>query len=411
MYTASATWQKGKIATLLPGIWSMAKKFFVPRANIVKGERWLIDYLVIDPETGKQSRHRNEFGLNDVPLPIREEVANCLIKCVEKVLRGVARIPIGAPPVQAEPAMTLHDAVEFSLKLKMSGPRENTHKNYKSIGRYLVEWMTTRSYTRMLVTEFGKRHARAFMDWYITRKPLRGVTINNRVTHLRALWYELINREICPENPWTSIKPVREEEKKRRPFNPEERRVVAAEVERRDYWLFRGLLLQYYCYIRPEELRRLKFRAFDLGRGVVKVESFEAKKWKARWATIPRSVLHYFVDGRFDRVPANYFVFGMTGTRGLYRLGPASKAASKSVAYRRHQKILKELKAAGRLSNIDGLTWYSWKDTGITEHARKTSPLATRDQAGHEDFDMTLTYYHQEQVNAEYQKLGNDLFL
>lgn len=388
----------------------MAKKIFVPRAHVVKGEKWLIDYLVHDPETGKESRHRNEFGLNEVPLDIREHVANCLIRCVEKVLRGVARAPIGAPLAPAEPAVTLQEAIELALKLKTSGPRENSHKNYKSIGRFLVEWMTARSYLRMPVQEFGRRHARAFMDWYITRKPLRGVTINNRVTHLRALWYELIGREICPENPWTFIKPVREEEKKRRPFSPEERRVVAAEVEQRDYWLFRGLLLQYYCYIRPEELRRLKFRAFDLGRGVVKVESFEAKKWKARWATIPRSVMPYFVDGKFDQVPANYFVFGMTGSRGKYQLEPSTKAASKSVAYRRHQKILKALKVAGKLGNIEGLTWYSWKDTGITEHARKTSPLSTRDQAGHEDFDMTLTYYQREQVNTEYQAMENDLF-
>ena len=389
----------------------MAKKIFVPRAHVVKGERWLIDYVEMDPATGKESRHRNEFGLNEVPLEIREHVGRCLIKCVEKVLRGVARSPIGAPATRDEPGMAMHEAVEFALKLKTAGPRENTHKNYKTICLYLLEWLKARSYTRMPVAEFGKRHARAFFDWYITRKPLRGVTINNRLTHLRALWSELVDRDLCPENPWKSIKPVREEEKKRRPFNPDERRLVAAEIERADYWLFRGVLLQYYCYIRPEELRRLKFRAFDFERGLVKVESFEAKKWKARWATIPRSILHYFVDGRFERNLVSHFVFGVTGDRrGGYQLGPSMRPASKSVAYRRHQKILKRLKDTGRLGNIDGLTWYSWKDTGITEHARKTSPLATRDQAGHEDFDMTLTYYQREAINREYLDLPNDLY-
>lgn len=389
----------------------MAKKIFVPRAHVVKGERWLIDYVEMDPATGKESRHRNEFGLNEVPLEIREHVGRCLIKCVEKVLRSVARSPIGAPATRDEPGMAMQEAVEFALKLKTAGPRENTHKNYKTICLYLVEWLKARSYTRMPVAEFGKRHARAFFDWYITRKPLRGVTINNRLTHLRALWSELVDRDLCPENPWKSIKPVREEEKKRRPFNPDERRLVAAEIERADYWLFRGVLLQYYCYIRPEELRRLKFRAFDFERGLVKVESFEAKKWKARWATIPRSILHYFVDGRFEQNLVSHFVFGVTGDRrGGYELGPSMRPASKSVAYRRHQKLLKRLKTAGRMGNIDGLTWYSWKDTGITEHARKTSPLATRDQAGHEDFDMTLTYYQREVINQEYAGLTNDIF-
>lgn len=134
-------------------------------------------------------------------------------------------------------------------------------------------------------------------------------------------------------------------------------------------------------------------------------------KWKTRWATIPRSVLKYFVDGTFETYPANYFVFGVAGNRvDGYRLQPGTVAASKSVAYRRHKKILQKLKAAGRLQYLEGLTCYSWKDTGISAHAGRTSPLATRDQAGHQDFDMTLTYYRQEAINAEYRGLENDLF-
>ena len=186
---------------------------------------------------------------------------------------------------------------------------------------------------------------------------------------------------------------------------------MAREVEQRDYWLFRGLLLQYYCYIRPEELRRLKFRAFDFSKGLVKIESFEAKKWKTRWATIPRSVMQYFVDGKFETYPASHYVFGVAGNRVEgYRLEPGTVAASKSVAYRRHKKILQSLKAAGQLQSLEGLTWYSWKDTGISVHARHTSPLATRDQAEHQDFDMTLTYYQAEQLNTEYAGMPNDLF-
>lgn len=388
----------------------MAKKIFVPRAHIVKGLRWRIDYTTLDPATGIERRHRNEFGLNAVPLNIRDQVAECLLKCVEKVLRGIATEPAPVASIGAE-SMPTAEAVEFALKIKTAGPRENTHKNYRTIARYLLEWLQARSYARLPVAEFGKRQARAFFDWYVTRKPLRGVTVNNRLTHLRALWSELVDRDFCAENPWKHIRPVRQEEKLRRPFTPAERVVVAREVERADYWLFRGLLLQYYCYIRPEELRRLKFRAFDFARCLVKIESFEAKKWKTRWATIPRSVMPYFLDGIFEKFPANYYVFGVAGTHADgYRLAPGTVPASKSVAYRRHKKILQSLKAAGRIQSLEGLTWYSWKDTGISAHAPQTSPLATRDQAGHQDFDMTLTYYQQEQINAEYSGLENDLF-
>jgi len=56
------------------------------------------------------------------------------------------------------------------------------------------------------------------------------------------------------------------------------------------------------------------------------------------------------------------------------------------------------------------LTWYGWKYTGISAHAPKTSPVATRDQAGHTDFDTTLIYYTPDPVNQEYRALPDDLF-
>lgn len=391
----------------------MAKKIFVPRVSIRKGERWAVDYEVFDPNTGEKARHRNEFGLNDVPEQFREYVADCLVNCVEKVLRTIVK-PAPVAPVANEIATQeqtgIMEAVALAVQVKCSGSRTNTHKNYLSIGKFLATWLALRSYNRMPAGEFSKRHARAFFDWYMTRKKLRGITLNNRITHLRALWYVLIDREICTTNPWLSIRPFREEEKYRRAFTPEERRIVAAEVMATDYWLFRALLLQYYCFIRPEELRRMKFRAFDFARGVVKVDSTEAKKWKTRWATIPRSVMPYFLDGVFDQQPANFHVFGIRGNRSRgYSLGASPNPASKSVAYRMHKRIIDRLRASGKLADTFGLTWYSWKDTGITDHTGKTSPLSTRDQAGHEHFDQTLAYYQQASVNQEYAGLKNDL--
>jgi len=79
--------------------------------------------------------------------------------------------------------------------------------------------------------------------------------------------------------------------------------------------------------------------------------------------------------------------------------------------YKRHARILKRLHDAGALpGDIAGLTWYSWKDTGISLHAAKTSPLSTRDQAGHIDFAVTSIYYHAPEQNPEYRNLENDLF-
>lgn len=70
---------------------------------------------------------------------------------------------------------------------------------------------------------------------------------------------------------------------------------------------------------------------------------------------------------------------------------------------------MERLKKMGKLHDIDGLQWYSWKDTGITENVRKTSPLATKDQAGHADLSMTGKYYHPEPIVEEYRQLKFEL--
>lgn len=379
----------------------MAKKTFLHSARVVKGARWYIDFQRFDPETGESKRSRKDFDLNDIAdIAVRTAVADILCRHLEYFA------PVATGPVKEEKRETVAEALALALAVKLKTPRKNTHRGYKSITGTFSEWLKARHYAELQVDAFTVKHAQAFFDYLVQRKAYRGRTLNNYLLHLRALWSELVSREIAPKNVFQSVKPARQEEKLRRPFTDEERRVVAAYIRDNDYWLFRALLLQYYCFIRPVEIARLRFKSFDLAKGTVKVESFEAKTWKTRYATIPKDVLRYFVDGTFEVQPANYYMLGSIDGKTV---GPAPKPAHENRAYRRHANALKKLKASGALKDITGLTWYSWKDTGITAHARHTSPLSTRDQAGHTDFDVTLIYYHNNTVNQEYLNLPDNL--
>lgn len=385
------------------------KKTYLTRARLVKGRRWTIDFTCFDAETGAETRSRQDFDLNDIEdLRVREEVAARIVRNIE-----VFAVPKAqkAPAVPIADATTVKDAVELALSLKRRLPRRNSIKKYETIARALLEWCRKMHYMALPVAEFGRKQARAYWDCLTTSRKYRGRTLNNYLTTLRAMWAEMTERDMVPENPWTRIKPVRNEEKLRRPFTDEERRIVAQHIEATDYWLFRGVLLQFFCYVRPVELCRLRFRDFDLGRGLVTVREDAAKGWRKVVKTIPASVLHYFRDGRFDKVPGNYYLFGRVGEGARAKMEPSPRQIDENRPYKRHQRILQRLKAAGQLTgDIAGLTWYSWKDTGISMHTRKTSPVATKDQAGHTDLSITSIYYHSEEMNEEYRDLANDLF-
>lgn len=384
----------------------MAKKNIVARARLVKGSRWYIDFTRIDLETGAETRHRQDFDLNDIDdLRVREEVGQRLVRYIE----AFAQEKKPAPAIRPD-EMTVRQAVEYVAGIKATLPRKNSRKTYAAISKKLLAWCARLHYAGVPVSEFGKKHCRAFWDALLACGQYRGRSLNNYLVCLRTMWNELADRELVQENPWAKIKPERVGEKVRRPFTDQERRVVAEEIERTDYWMFRGVLLQFFCYIRPAELLRLRFKNFDLGAGTVTVESSEAKTWKKRVVTIPKSVLPYFTDGTFDRQPANYYLFGRKEIkRGLYSLEPATVQMSECRMYKRHRRVLDRLKEQGKLSDITGLHWYSWKDTGISMHTRKTSPVATKDQAGHADLSITSVYYHADPLNVEYRGLENDL--
>ena len=388
-----------------------ARKTFVARARLVKGPRWYIDYTRFDSEMGVETRHRQDFDLNDIEdLAVREQVAARLVANIDLFAKPV--LPKKPTFAEKTDTHTVRQAVGWVTALKMALPRKNSRKTYSAISKKLLAWCKRLGYENIPILEFGKKHSRAFWDAQVSSGQYRGRSLNNHLMALRTLWNEMQAREMVTENPWTKIKPERVGEKSRRPFTDEERRIVAAHIEATDYWMFRGVLLQFFCYIRPVEMLRMRFKNFDLGRGVVTVESADAKSWRRRVVTIPQSILHYFRDGVFDKQPGNYFLFGRKEVGPhTWLLQPATVAVSECRMDKRHRRVLERLKADGRLTgDITGLSWYSWKDTGISLHTRKTSPVATKDQAGHADLSITSVYYHVEEMNAEYRAIENDLF-
>lgn len=383
----------------------MAKKIFV-RARVVKGRRWTIEYFVFNPSTGEQTRHRKEFNLNSIEkIEVREEVAKILCDHLEEFCGPV--IQEDAPKTKP---ISVQNAVLAALEEKLKLPRKNSHRTYKTVVRSFLQWATDQQLLNLPAVEFTRKHARLYWDFLTSRKKYRAATQANYKVHLCGLWSEAESRETVKENPWKGIKLRNLEEKLRRPFTEAEMRTVATVAMQTDYWLFRAILLQYFCFIRPVEIARLKFCDFDLARGVVVISAANAKKWRRRVATIPKSVLPFFVDGRFDKYPGNYYVLGKFDQgRQNYTLEPCTVPIGDDRMYKRHKKLLERLNEDGHLGDITGLTYYSWKDTGITRHAKKTAVTATKEQAGHTNLAVTSRYYHGEVINYDYQGLPLDL--
>lgn len=380
----------------------MTKKTFLP-ARLVEGARWYIVYYQIDPGTGQRVRFREKAGLNRIPnLADRRKAAQLLIKEIN------SKLPSGWPfglPDPAGEVVSLRDAVQQALAVKLRSDRKNTHRSYRSITKTFITYAQAKGWDHGAVGDFDTRLAKSFLRDVQIERSLSARTYNNYLIHLKAIWYEMREEEIyMGDNPWVQMRKLTPGDKQRRTFTEEERRTVASYIYRCDPRLFLAVLLMYYCLIRPVELRRMRYKMIDPVRGCIILPGAITKSRKRRVVTIPRACLHFFREADLLRQPANYYIFG----EGL-EPHPTIQC-SPNAMNKRHRRHLLALKKQGKLPDITGLTLYSWKDTGVTDMSRTVSLPAVQGQAGHAKPETTMLYYQPDEINPEVRGWSGDIF-
>lgn len=382
----------------------MRKKIFAsfdPPRLVKASDRWYISFYAIDA-SGQRRHFRPTFNLNRITdLRVRQARADELCKKINAWLSSGRSVDaFDERLIHAEnedgAGMDLQQALKIALDIKCRSDRSDSQKTYRSHVGILMQYLQQNGMEKMFAANFGRVEAVAFLDYRLEQK-ISNTTYNNTRTILRSIWSELEEREIVKENPWSKTKTRDTEEKNRRNFTESEAKAIFAHIRRHDVLLFYGIILEYCCYIRPGELRRLRVNDIILDQGIVIVRKSVSKTKKERIATIPELFLNLFDRGFFDSLPGSWYLFG-DGWK------PGPNLTGKDRMYRRHKNVLTHLYNTGQLKNIDGLTLYSWKDTGITDALEQMSILSVQDQAGHTTPGMTLKYRHRRRINDQIRK-------
>lgn len=334
-------------------------------------------------------RERKTFNLNRIADKRRRiERAREIIEQIESGLSSKGSVA-GEFNVLAQTNVV--EAIRFSVEIICQSPRKETKKSFRMIEKMLIEFIERKRWQGITITEFDTKCARAFMDEAI-RRGVSNTTYNNYRGFATIVFNRLIRRDYIRQNPFQKIEKMEREEKQRRAFTPAERAIVLAEIYQHDYWLFVLVMLHFLCLIRRTECYRLKFSNFNLKEGFVYLPKSATKNKKQAVVTIPDTLQEFLNDERFSRQPGNYLLFGKGGHPH------ANIAAGDNTYKERHRRILIRLKKDKKLSDIIGLSLYSWKDTGMTEFAKILRPVELRDHARHASIDQSLAYYHAEKV-------------
>lgn len=385
------------------------KPAWLPARVAEKKDRWEIVYYQTDPTDGIRKRCRETGDLNRI-----KDLKERRRRAVEMVARINRILPDGYPYKSAEMVTrqqdlpTLAAAVGMALEIKLKTDKEETRKDYRSIGGVFLAWAKETRVGERPAGEFTRRGALEFLDHVGARTTRAGAALSNRTWNnykvkISTVFNELVKREFLAENPFKGIakKPVWG--KTRRKCTPEERALIAAWLWQHDYFTFLFITLEYYCLLRGTELRRLRAGDFDLHRGVIVLSGEKSKTGRDRFPTMTVFVREILADPRFSRIPGNYYVFGEDG-----RPHP-SRAWGRGYAWRHLRRCLAALHAEGRVEHTEGISPYSFKDTGITDWLKLLPLPAVMQQAGHTNPSTTMIYNLPDLINEGFRKIRSKI--
>lgn len=356
---------------------------YIP-ARLVKGKTWYIVYYTLDPLTGKKERFRASFDLNRI-----RSARDRLAKARHIVAEINQKLPYGYPFSEASEthrlmATPIAIAIRAATAIKIQGIRPDSARTYTSFADLMIEYLEKQGLHGKPVGAFSKADALIYMD-AMWDKGIGPRTYNNYLNLTGGIFAVLKDRNYIKVNPFEGIRRKPRTAKTRRAFHHHEARIMIAHSTH-DPTLRMGMLLQYYCFIRPKELRMLRVQDVDLAGGVIRIPGAIAKSTKDGMTTIPDTFmpeLAAFLEG----MPERWYLFGKRGQPGPF--GPSGRNTMNF----RHKQLLDDLKRRGLLFDLTGLSYYSWKDTGALALALAGVPaLELKRQMRHGSLEETQKY-------------------
>jgi integrase len=355
-------------------------------ARVVQAKRWYVEFYQINPETRVMERFREYHNLNRIKdLKQRLHIASRYASEL-----NTNKLPYGYPFVETLKKyddLPIQEAISMALKIKSRSDRKKTGGTYRSVVNYLMEYLLKKGITEINIRQFTFRHAVDFLDHTVEEKNITARTFNNYRQLLTSLWNELIDRSYITDNPWSKVKKMKVTDKNRKMLSQTDAQIIMNEAHEHSPMLFLSILLLYYCFIRPEEQRRLKVNNIDLMSGTIYIPGEISKNKRSETVTIPEAIIPALASVGLTGWHRNDFIFG----KGL-RPHPTIQCGANALN-EAHRKIIHHLFQENKLRSITGISLYSWKDTGAMSLVRAGIDIyEVMKQMRHTDLSTTQKY-------------------
>lgn len=362
---------------------------------------WYIGWYQTNPITEEKERFRKRFDLNRIKDPKQRE------KRAREIITDINRkLPDGWPfdNLPSKSSISLKDGIEVARDAKMTSDRYKTRTTYKSQANIFLKYLKESDYLHKPADKFDQVNAIDFLDWALRERGIGARTYNNYILFMRSLFSELKDRKYVKANPFSNLKKKKETSKMRRLLTDHEQKSIITEVKDTDRQLLLAILLVYYTFIRPVELRRLRVHHINLGSGVIQLPGKITKNKENSVLTIPDVFMGPLRSYNLDKLPPNDYLFGPS-------MEPGKRKCGHHTISRRHNRVVKKLIDDEIMADSEGVYLYSWKDTGVFElHEAGVPIMEIKKQCRHKDLSTTQRYLNElKEVNENIKRKAKRL--
>ncbi len=353
--------------------------FTLPQLH--KGKTWYVDFYAFDPS--RDSMRRKKYMLDRY-----KHEKERLTMAALAIHNITQRLIAGWNPfVNAEKSRHFTDFAvvleRYKAYVEKAGDngvmKAKTVTDYLSRVRQLELYMRESGNIIKYVYQFDKVFATDFLDYLIYDKDVSTNTRNNYRTWLSTFGTWLKDRLYRDDNPIEDIRMLREKEKKREALTQQQLVALGDYCRKYNPQFYLACMMEYYTFIRPDELRHIKVGDISITEQSVYVNSEVSKNRKGQSVALNDKVIKLMIEQHVFDHPSSDYLFGKDMKPG------------EDMLYVNRFR-LEWAKVRKALNWSSALQFYSLKDSGIRDLANAEGIVVARDQARHSDVAVTNRY-------------------
>lgn len=296
------------------------EKYKLAKLNDQGGDlsrQWYVYYSYKHPETKQFQRFKKTVSMKFLTKASRYSSAQGIIKKINVWLRQ------GNSPFDDDNSnVSLVAAIDAYVLSIANKYRERTLYSYRCYANKMKKYLEKNKLDHIKSSEFTREMALQYLDWIKNVCKLSNRTHNNIKESTSTIFRHLIDRNLTDINPFKGIPCLEEEEADITCLTPTELQILKKHLPEENSALYVIAMMVFYCFLRPQEIVRMKVEHIDLVHQRIRMGGKTTKNKKTQAIVIPDPLIEVLVNFKNLNEHSDSYIFSTRLQAGIKQIAP-----------------------------------------------------------------------------------------